>query len=164
MQLRPLMQAILLQPQLFESLEEPNMVKPPVVYVVGAMRALGLKITDTTASDYLDGMGELPYFPPTVAGWAGGLSWLNTDTALARFNFISTLLQDTKIKDVEGESAAEAYVRAYAAVGSPWLAAATQAKIKRFAAAAPSSTPDTRINRQITLRALILAGPDAQVM
>jgi uncharacterized protein (DUF1800 family) len=164
MQLRPLMQAILLQPQLFESLEEPNMVKPPIVYVVGAMRALGLKITDTTASDYLDGMGELPYFPPTVAGWAGGLSWLNTDTALARFNFISALLQDTKIKDVEAETAADAYARAYAAVGSPWLAAATQAKIKRFAAAAQSSTPDLRINRQVTLRALILAGPDAQVM
>jgi uncharacterized protein (DUF1800 family) len=164
MQLRPLMQAILTQPQLFESLEEPNMVKPPVVYVVGALRAMGLGITDTTASDYLDGMGELPYFPPTVAGWEGGLSWLNTDTALARFGFISTLLQNTKIKEVPGESAGQAYARAYAAVGSPWLAPATQKAIRRFAQSAQSSTPDRRINRQITLRALMLAGPDAQVM
>jgi uncharacterized protein (DUF1800 family) len=164
MQLRPLMQAILTQPQLFESLGEPNMVKPPVVYVVGALRAMGLGITDTTASDYLDGMGELPYFPPTVAGWEGGLSWLNTDTALARFGFISTLLQNSKIKDVPGESAGQAYARAYAAVGSPWLAPATQKAIGRFAQSAQSSTPDRRINRQITLRALMLAGPDAQVM
>jgi uncharacterized protein (DUF1800 family) len=164
MKLRPLMEAILLQPQLFESLDEPNMVKPPIVYVVGAMRAMGLPITDTTASDYLDAMGELPYFPPTVAGWQGGLSWLNTDTALARFDFISTLLQKVKIKDVHGESAAQAYVRAYAAVGSPWLAAKTEAAIKRFAVTAQSSTPETRIARQLALRTLILAGPDAQVM
>ena len=39
-------------------------------------------------ADYLDSMGQVPYFPPTVAGWEGGLSWLNTNTALARFGFI----------------------------------------------------------------------------
>ncbi len=102
------------------------MVKPPVVYVVGAMRAMKLQVKDTTASDYLDAMGQLPYFPPTVAGWEGGISWLNTDTALARFGFITTLLEQAKIKDVPGETAAQAYARAYAAVGSPWLAAGTR--------------------------------------
>jgi uncharacterized protein (DUF1800 family) len=163
-QLKPLMYAILTNEALFESLDEPDMVKAPVVYVVGAMRAMGLQVTDTTASDYLDGMGELPYFPPTVAGWQGGISWLNTDTALARFGFISTLLEQTKISDVQGETPAEAYARAYAAVGSPWLAAGTQKAIQRHSAASQSSTSDLRIKRQIALRALILAGPDAQVM
>jgi hypothetical protein len=57
--------------RLFDSVDEPNMVKPPVVYVVGAMRALGLGITDSTASDYLDAMGQQPYFPPNVAGLGG---------------------------------------------------------------------------------------------
>ena len=37
-------------------------------------------------------MGQVPYFPPTVAGWEGGLSWLNTNTALARFGFVGQLL------------------------------------------------------------------------
>ncbi len=45
------------------------------------------------ASDHLDAMGQLPYFPPTVAGWEGGLSWLNTNTALARFAFAGEALQ-----------------------------------------------------------------------
>ena len=39
-QLKPLLEQILSHPLLFESLGEPNMLKPPVVYVVGAMRAL----------------------------------------------------------------------------------------------------------------------------
>ncbi len=164
MKLKPLMQAILTHPDLFSSLDEPNMVKPPIVYVVGAMRAMKLQVKDTTASDYLDAMGQLPYFPPTVAGWEGGISWLNTDTALARFAFITTLLEQAKIKDVPNETAKQAYDRAYAAVGSPWLAAHTRALIKRYAERAQSSTPERRINRQIALRALILAGPDAQVM
>jgi uncharacterized protein (DUF1800 family) len=163
-QLKPLIEEILTSPALFASLDEPNMVKPPVVYVVGAMRAFGLGVTDSTANDFLDAMGELPYFPPNVSGWEGGLSWLNTDTALARFTFISTLLGDIQIADVQGESPAAAYQRAYTAAGSPWLAPGTVAAIQSFAQAAPFSTAQKRVQRQIALRALILAGPDAQVM
>ena len=39
--LRPLVRGILTHPLIFESLDEPNLVKPPVVYLVGLMRALG---------------------------------------------------------------------------------------------------------------------------
>jgi uncharacterized protein (DUF1800 family) len=163
-QLKPLLQQILTHPLLFDSLDEPDMVKPPVVYVVGAMRALGVGITDSTASDYLDAMGQQPYFPPNVSGWEGGLAWLNTDTALARFGFISSLLSNMTIPDVPGESPAAAYQRAYAAVGSPWLASGTQAALQSYAQGLNQSTSTQRIQRQVSLRALILAGPDAQVM
>jgi hypothetical protein len=163
-QLKPLLGQILANPALFASIDEPDMIKTPVVYVVGAMRALGLKLTDSTTSDYLDGMGQSPYFPPNVSGWEGGLAWLNTNTALARFSFISALLGNTKIDDVPGESPQAAYARAYAAAGQPWLAPATQTLIQSFAAAAPSSDANKRKQRQVALRALILAGPDAQVM
>jgi uncharacterized protein (DUF1800 family) len=163
-QLKPVLEQILTHPLLFESIAEPDMIKQPVVYAVGAMRALGLGVTDSTANDYLDAMGELPYFPPNVSGWEGGLSWLNTDTALARFGFISTLLSQTRIDDVRGETADAAYARAYAACGSPWLSPATAAMLQTIARAAPASDASARVARQTLLRALILAGPDAQVM
>jgi uncharacterized protein (DUF1800 family) len=153
-----------MHPALFDSLDEPSMLKPPVVYAVGAMRALGLGVTDTTAADYLDAMGQLPYFPPNVSGWEGGMSWLNTDTALARFGFIAALLGNQKIDDVRGESAASAFNRAYAAAGSPWLAPQTLSALQAFAQAVPASGSQARIERQIALRTLILAGPDGQVM
>ena len=163
-QLKPVLQQILNHPSLFESIDEPDMIKQPVVYVVGAMRALGLGVTDSTANDYLDAMGQLPYFPPNVSGWEGGLSWLNTDTALARFAFITTLLAQTKIQDVPGETADAAYARAYAAAGSPWLSSGTTSLIQTVARSASSSNPSARIARQTLVRALILAGPDTQVM
>ena len=164
MKLKPVLAQILSSPALYSSPGEPNMIKPPIVYVVGVMRALGAGVTDATASDHLDAMGQLPYFPPTVAGWEGGLSWLNTNTALARFSFVATLISKMTIDDVPGETPASAYDRAYAAVGQPWLAPATQFAIHDYAVRAGSSNPKLRKERQLMLRALMLAGPDAQVM
>lgn len=109
-------------------------------------------------------MGQVPLFPPTVAGWEDGLAWLNTNTALARFNFVGQLLDAMDIDDILGETAAAAYDRAFAAVGGPWLAPGTQSAIRDYANQARSKSPDDRKQRQLLLRALMLAGPDAQVM
>ena len=164
MKIKPLLEQILAHPALYASLDEPTMIKPPVVYVVGAMRTLGAQVKDSTPSDHLDAMGQVPYFPPTVAGWEGGLSWLNTNTALARFSLVATLVSRMTIDDVIGETAAAAYDRAHAAVGQPWLAPATQTAIRDYAGRAGSSNSKLRKERQLMLRALMLAGPDAQVM
>ncbi|MCU0314750.1 MAG: DUF1800 domain-containing protein [Solirubrobacteraceae bacterium] len=164
LRLRPLVEQILGHPALFASLDEPDMVKPPVVFAVGAMRALGAGVTDTSAVDHLDAMGQVPFFPPTVAGWEGGLSWLNTNTALARFGFVAGLAAQQKLDDVLGETPGAAYDRAYAAVGRPWVARGSEQAIRDYAARAASSTTRLRRERQLMLRALLLAGPDGQVM
>ncbi len=164
MKLKPVLEKILGDKALFASLAEPTMVKPPIVFVVGAMRTLGVSINDAAAADHLNAMGQVPYFPPTVAGWEGGLSWLNTNTALARFAFVGDVLADVKIDDVPGETAAAAYDRAYTAVGQPWLAPGTQTAIRDYATRAGSSNQKLRKERQLMLRALMLAGPDGQVM
>jgi hypothetical protein len=139
------------------------MIKPPVVYVVGSFRSLGAGLTRDTAGivvPALSAMGQVPFFPPTVAGWEGGLSWLNTNTALARFDFAADLAATQKIDDVSGETSTLAFDRAWAAVGSPWLAPATRDALRAYAA----KTFKTKRQRQVALRALILAGPDGQVM
>jgi hypothetical protein len=165
LQLKPLLRQILTHPDMFASIDEPNMLKPPVVYAVGVMRALGRTITDSTVSDYLDAMGQQPYFPPNVSGWEGGLSWLNTNTALARWGFVAKLVTTgPAIPDVPGEVAQAAFDRAYLAVGSPWLAPGTRTQILAAATAMPSKLPTQRLQRQQVLRTLMLAGPDAQVM
>jgi len=168
--IKPLLRSILTDPQLFESIDEPNMIKPPIVFVSGAMRAMGLGITSTGPADYLDSMGQVPYFPPTVAGWEGGLSWLNTNTALARFGFIGDVIGNApngspaKVADVPNETPQAAFDRAFGAVGAPWMSAGTRAAIQDYAARASVKASKDRIARQVMLRTLMLAGPDAQVM
>jgi uncharacterized protein (DUF1800 family) len=165
-QLKPLMRQILLHPAVFESPGEPNMIKPPVVYVVGALRATGQSIGSTLPVDSMSELGQRPYFPPTVAGWEGGLSWLNTNTALARFRFANRLvnLKSLAPQDVPGESGDAAYDRAYAALNKPWLSDKTKGYLKGLANRMPGTNTAQRAARQIAVRALMLGGPDAQVM
>ncbi len=40
-------------------------------------------------------MGQEPLLPPSVKGWDGGPSWINTSTLLARFNFVNGLIAQT---------------------------------------------------------------------
>jgi uncharacterized protein (DUF1800 family) len=169
--LRPLVRRILTHPAMLRSVREPAMIKSPVVFAVGVMRSLNLGITDETLYTVLSEMGQLPYFPPTVAGWEGGGSWLNTNTALARFSTANRLLSlkytglATKApEDEAGESPAQAYARAHAAVGRPWVGGGTKAALMSYATRARAGTSNDRIARQRVLRAFMLGGPDAQVM
>jgi uncharacterized protein (DUF1800 family) len=162
---------ILTHPAMLASIKEPNMIKPPVVFAVGTMKALGLGITDDSLYNALRDMGQIPYFPPTVAGWEGGTAWLNTNAALARFgaaNRMLTLsyatLPGKAPDDVPGETPAQAFARAHQAVGSPWLAKGSISSLRYYAAHARAATANDRVARQRVLRAFMLGGPDAQVM
>ena len=74
-------------------------VKSPLEYAVGATKGLGLQ---SSAAAFLGGagrrrggvlsdMGQIPMEPPNVAGWPGGVSWLNSATLFARLNYIDLL-------------------------------------------------------------------------
>jgi uncharacterized protein (DUF1800 family) len=176
--LRPVLKGILTHPLIFESLEEPNLVKPPVVYAVGVLRALGAPMKGNHLRVALDNMQQRPYRPPNVAGWEGGVSWLNSNTVQARFDMVaraqylkySAYYPGQALPDVPVESAQATFDRAYAAAGSPWLSAGTRATLMSYAASAPvnSTNPATNANQRrqrfYTLQALMLGGPDGQVM
>lgn len=73
-------------------------VKSPVEFAVGTIRAL--EVTSPTVptdelADACERMGQALYAPPTVAGWDGGPSWINTTTTLARSNAALALVDDS---------------------------------------------------------------------
>ncbi|HEU5333908.1 MAG TPA: DUF1800 domain-containing protein [Actinocrinis sp.] len=70
------------------------LVKQPVEYVVGALRAL--KITppaggsakqSTVLRTALSGLGQVPFTPPNVGGWPSGRLWLTTAATQSRITF-----------------------------------------------------------------------------
>ena len=169
LRLAPVIRKILTHPLLFESLQEPNMIKPPIVFYVGLIRAMDAPLQDFWPVQTLTRAQQLPYDPPNVAGWEGGLSWLNTSTAAARFDsaISSQYLKYRAIyidQGGAGETAQQAFDRAYASVGSPWLSDPTRQLLLSFAAATPGDDDNRRRERQYALRAFMIAGPDAQVM
>ena len=63
-----------------------------------------------------------------------------------------------------GETPVQAFQRAHAAVGRPWLAKGTISSLRYYSANAKAVSANDRIARQRVLRAFMLGGPDAQVM
>lgn len=172
--LKPLIRSILLDPLLLDSLDAPNMIKPPVVFVVGAQRALGAPLKAWYQPESLVVMQQELYEPPNVSGWEGGAAWINTTTVQARFDVVQrmlTLKHDPSdypgaqpLPDYPNGTAQDAVARARAATNDPWLAPQSLEIIESFAAGYPSDTADRRLQRDYALRRLLLGGPDFQVM
>ncbi len=66
------------------------LVKSPVEYLLGLYAASG-QTPDKRAVRLLAAMGQLPFQPPSVKGWEGGLAWLDAGPLLARLNLVRPL-------------------------------------------------------------------------
>jgi uncharacterized protein (DUF1800 family) len=70
-------------------------VKGPVEFAVGAVRHLGINAPDWVRVYQAAGaMGQRLFFPPTVAGWHGGATWINAGTIFARTDLAAALASD----------------------------------------------------------------------
>jgi hypothetical protein len=133
-QIRPVLEAILLSPDLYEG---PPMVKPPVVQLASMLRAVGRYI-DTGAWVWLcEEAGQRLFWPPNVSGW-DDTRWLDTSRMRARWNIADYVLDGISV-DAWGqpysttETPEEALARAVASWGSPALREEHRAELLDFA-------------------------------
>jgi uncharacterized protein (DUF1800 family) len=72
-----------------------TLVKSPVELVVGTLRQLDIVPGDTLPfAQVVAGMGQNLFAPPNVKGWPGGDAWINTNTLLARKQFLDRLARN----------------------------------------------------------------------
>jgi uncharacterized protein (DUF1800 family) len=64
-----------------------QLVKQPVEYVVGALRALKLRAKSEKYLAVLRNLGQVPFDPPNVGGWPFDEAWLTTAASLTRLQF-----------------------------------------------------------------------------
>jgi uncharacterized protein (DUF1800 family) len=178
--IRPVVAQILRHPALYARLDAPDMVKSPVVYVAGTLRLTGTGI-NSDLGWLLDGMGQVPFRPPGVAGWDWGPAWMTSATAKARLHFANSMLSwsdepPLEVPDGTGDptlSAAEQVERALDALGRPWISAQTRTVLTELSAGFFADMTRSwqqgkpKIERadmlQRLLRNLLLSGPDAQL-
>ncbi len=132
---RAVVEAILMHPHLYSG---PRMVKPPVVYIAGLLRAIGRPI-DTDAWAWLTQIsGQRPFEPPNVAGW-DATRWLDTATWRGRWIAANTVIEGHTVnpnkvpKSLLGHAPAELVKRALATWGSPGISATTHRELLSFA-------------------------------
>lgn len=168
---RPVLREILNHRRFYAGLAEPDMVKPPFVYVAGMLRLTGGRVDDEGWSWRLHQMGQVPFHPPNVSGWEGGTAWLSTSAIRARFDAATAVLRGT-IADGSispRQTPRQAIASALAATGHPRVGPRTADALRRYAVASVRGrTDDWEVEhhfpeRQRVLRHLLLAGPDAQV-
>jgi uncharacterized protein (DUF1800 family) len=64
------------------------LVKSPAELAAQTLRASGADAKGfNAAANAMAPMGQLLFYPPNVAGWPGGTSWINSSTLLNRINF-----------------------------------------------------------------------------
>jgi Protein of unknown function (DUF1800) len=169
-QVRPVVEAILLHPQLFEG---PRLVKPPVVFLAGTLRALRRAI-DTEAWVWLcEGAGQRLFYPPDVSGWDDS-RWLDTSTVRGRWELVGYALRGRELEGaaLDGYDAAETPEQGVALARSFWgdpdLTGETVGVLNAFAAAAVAGPlagwqqRTYRGLRQNALRHLLYFSPDLQ--
>jgi hypothetical protein len=169
-QVRPLLEAILLHPQLHTG---PRLVKPPAVFVAGMLRALR-RAVDTDAWVWLmEGAGQRLFYPPDVSGWNDG-RWLDTSTVRGRWELVTYGLYGRHLGDSEiaawdpAETAETAVAGARAFWNDPALTSETVGVLTAYANAAVAGSLAGwqhvyfRGLRQNALRHLLFFSPDLQ--
>ncbi|MCE9638293.1 MAG: DUF1800 domain-containing protein [Planctomycetes bacterium] len=79
-----LLRAIFLRDEFYSARARTEHVSSPVEFTVGALRTLGAKVRYDDLPYRLSDMGQELFNPPNVAGWPGGLSWMNSVTRFHR--------------------------------------------------------------------------------
>jgi uncharacterized protein (DUF1800 family) len=93
-----LLRSIVTSPQFATQETQSGLIKQPIEYVVGALRALSVSAGAVQARPegvlgVLAELGQVPFDPPSVGGWGQNAYWLSTAAALSRWQFARRLSQ-----------------------------------------------------------------------
>ena len=73
-------------------------IKAPVAYLTGLRRQFGATLTDKEPLLFAQKLlGQVVFYPPNVAGWPGGKSWIDSSTIVTRTLLPSVLFRDADL-------------------------------------------------------------------
>ncbi len=96
-ELGPFLETVFLSRDFYSAESIASRIKSPVELVISTYKKLGLKDVPGVPdfNEITEALGQKLFFPPTVAGWAQGRSWITPGLLLARGNFaFDTLFPD----------------------------------------------------------------------
>lgn len=74
-------------------------IKSPIELIVGLQRQLNLKFLNEDAPLFIQKLlGQMLLFPPNVAGWPGGKSWIDSSSLLLRLKIPDALYKASEIQ------------------------------------------------------------------
>jgi uncharacterized protein (DUF1800 family) len=116
------------------------LVRQPVEWLVGALRALKLRASAVPAGALrsgLTGLGQVPFLPPDVGGWPSGAPWLTTASSLRRLKLARALAGAGDLGPVADAAPAARVETAAEVLGLPGFGARTAAALAPLAGRPP---------------------------
>ena len=100
-ELKPLLEAIFLSRDFYSAPSVATQIKSPVQLFVSTYRKLGLAKAPTVPdfNQLTGGIGQSLLYPPNVAGWSGGRTWITPATLLERGNAMRGVLFPPPLAD-----------------------------------------------------------------
>jgi hypothetical protein len=167
-------QAILMHPAFYKG---PGMIKPPIVFTAGLLRAQNAGITTDSWAWLSEQTGQRLFYPPNVAGWDDA-AWLDTGRFRGRWNIAREATQDVLLdpgdkKDALNWDPEETPEQAYKNVmnfwGNPIINGPSRAVLMDFARKSGKQADSAkwkkkpyRVMRQNAMRTLVAMSPDHQ--
>jgi uncharacterized protein (DUF1800 family) len=166
--IKPLLEAILKHPDFYEGA---SMVKPPIVYIAGMLRARGIGIREDSWSWISDMAGQRLFRPPNVSGWDEE-RWLDTSSYRGRWHAVSYVTRRGELPHDEpyskNETPDEAVDKALRWWGRPVIDSSTCDGLLDFCESVEDvieddwQEDDYRRLRQNALRVMIAMSPEMQ--
>ncbi len=92
-EIAPLLEAMFLSKDFYSAKAIGTQIKSPVQYLIQLADHLALESPPYVALARASAqLGQNVFFPPNVAGWAGGRAWINANTLLTRYNLSRSIV------------------------------------------------------------------------
>lgn len=92
-ELKPVIRKMLLSRHFYDPANMGTKIKSPIELLVGAIRSLHTPTRNLVLlAEGMEAMGQSVFMPPSVKGWDGGRTWINTSTLFLRQNIMVYLL------------------------------------------------------------------------
>jgi uncharacterized protein (DUF1800 family) len=109
-ELRPVLKRLFMSKHFYDDTFVRQQIKSPAQLVVGAVRSLHTPVRDLgILNEAMDLMGQRLFHPPSVKGWDGGRTWINTSTLFVRQNVLAYLLSGKKPQGYDATADSDRY-------------------------------------------------------
>jgi uncharacterized protein (DUF1800 family) len=167
-EMKPVLRALFLRPEFFSTKAKEGLVRSPIEFFAGIMRASGRSSADVEPMQFSDGLGQEPFNPPNVSGWRPNKYWLSAGTSGQKASWAGSLhyrLKDQSrdiFRDLPALPVSQAVDTALARVGITEVSAGSKAAVTNWLTA-QRAAPYEGWFETLGLTTLVMLLPELQL-
>ncbi len=98
MNIRPVLRCMFTSNVFYSDFSVGRKIRSPVELVIGLLRCLEGSTNSFELAEAMQTLGQGLLYPPSVKGWDGGRTWINSSTLLGRSNLVRSLITNEKTR------------------------------------------------------------------